>query len=907
MPRRILWILPAATLLAAGCGKDGPGSGAARAVIAWHDVTPRCLRLIATPQDGDPKVSEVPLENASPNGQKVIAVYRAEGWGPDVTLTAQAFEGTCAQGQVVAQKEQSAHITTGVVEVTFELTAKDADRDGYVDANAELPGTDCADSDPAIHPGANEVCNMKDDDCDGAVDEGVKLQLYWDGDHDGFGAGPVFEGCSPTPDWVADNTDCDDERADVHPGLPEVCNGIDDNCSGEPDEGLVLETFYVDQDGDGFGDPARPVMACMQGPGMVTDNTDCDDDPQAGGASAHPGGTEVCDTFDNDCDGMVDDGVRLTFFVDADGDGFGDETQPTVMACSAPKGYSEKGGDCDDSPTVDGPSRHPGAAEICNVLDDDCDTQVDEGVKSTFYRDQDNDGYGDALSSVDACTPPPGYVADATDCNDTPGPGAAIHPGAAEVCNGVDDNCAGGIDEGVLITWYRDLDGDTFGDPNNSTTACTQPAGFVQDNTDCDDTNLAIHLNAPETCNYVDDNCNGQVDEGQNAPGYFDQDHDGVGGAAGQGCLNLPGFLAAGGDCDDGNPFNMPGGTEVCDQIDNDCDGVVDNGVTCTGSDWVEPGNTGGGGHNYHRLAIVQSGAWAAGEGALRYFPGNNDAASNYDGACGGTKWHSITADFLGGTAYFGDDSSRLGSQTPGGSSCSGQTSFKVNNNNVDLRGMAFVYDLTSGLPSVYGVSDGGHLFRWSFAGGSTVTEVGFQAGSFFDFDGLWNGWMFAVGAGPVSTVEPYIVLGRSPTDWVADPIDPTLTFTPGQTLRAVSVALYGYAAAVGDGALVLVRDPSPTSGPNQWTKLPDPPGANDLMGVKCFGKNLIYVVGTGTGTGTVNGYGLWRWSGNPASWTLDSTVDFQASKTPRDIDGASPDNLWIVGLKGFVRHWTHP
>ena len=86
--------------------------------------------------------------------------------------------------------------------------------------------------------------------------------------------------------------------------------------------------------------------------------------------------------------------------------------------------------------------------------------------------------------------------------------------------------------------------------------------------------------------------------------------------------------------------------------------------------------------------------------------------------------------------------------------------------------------------------------------------------------------------------------------------------------VRAVSVAINLYAAAVGDNGLVLVRDPFPGSGPVQWKALPPPPGADDLQGVKCFGKNLIYVVGTGSGTGTVNGYGLWRWTGTTTGWT---------------------------------------
>ena len=123
-------------------------------------------------------------------------------------------------------------------------------------------------------------------------------------------------------------------------------------------------------------------------------------------------------------------------------------------------------GDCNDSdPTV-----HPGAPEVCNLKDDNCDGTIDEGVKSTFYADVDGDGYGDASSSTAACSAPAGTVADATDCDDAT---ATVHPGATEACNGIDDDCDTLIDEGVQTTFYRDADGDGFGNPNvTSTCGC---------------------------------------------------------------------------------------------------------------------------------------------------------------------------------------------------------------------------------------------------------------------------------------------------------------------------------------------------------------------------------------------------------------------------------------------------
>src|SRR6185295_3637787 len=108
--------------------------------------------------------------------------------------------------------------------------------------------------------------------------------------------------------------------------------------------------------------------------------------------------------------------------------------------------------DCNDNNSA----VHPGATETCNSVDDDCDSQIDEGVQSTFYADTDGDGYGNTSSTTSACSAPSGYVADATDCNDA---NAAVNPGATEACNGVDDDCDTQVDEGVQSTFYADTDG----------------------------------------------------------------------------------------------------------------------------------------------------------------------------------------------------------------------------------------------------------------------------------------------------------------------------------------------------------------------------------------------------------------------------------------------------------------
>jgi len=98
-------------------------------------------------------------------------------------------------------------------------------------------------------------------------------------------------------------------------------------------------------------------------------------------------------------------------------------------------------GDCNN----DNAAIHPGADEICNSMDDNCDGTIDENVTSLFYADTDGDGYGDAFRSVPGCEATSGFVANPTDCNDYD---ASINPGADEICNGIDDNCDDMIDEG---------------------------------------------------------------------------------------------------------------------------------------------------------------------------------------------------------------------------------------------------------------------------------------------------------------------------------------------------------------------------------------------------------------------------------------------------------------------------
>ncbi len=295
--------------------------------------------------------------------------------------------------------------------------------------------------------------------------------------------------------WNADVTCC--------VPTPETCNGIDDDCDGTIDNGVQL-TFYLDGDGDEFGNPAFTALSCTAPMGYVVENTDCNDnDPDI-----NPNAAEICNALDDDCDLGVDENLLSTFYEDGDGDSFGNVLQ-TTLACAAPQGYVADNTDCNDS----NGGINPAATESCNLLDDDCDLSIDEGVLSIFYGDGDGDSFGNVLQTTLACTAPQGYVSDNTDCDDSNG---GIHPAATESCNGLDDDCDLSIDEGVLSLFYADADGDSFGNALQPTLACTAPQGYVSDNTDCDDSNGGIHPAATESCNGLDDDCSGSPEASMN-------------------------------------------------------------------------------------------------------------------------------------------------------------------------------------------------------------------------------------------------------------------------------------------------------------------------------------------------------------------------------------------------------
>ena len=304
----------------------------------------------------------------------------------------------------------------------------DVDGDGYIDDEPACMGDDCDDGNPETYPGALEICDGRDNDCDGTVpDDETDL----DGDTYVECAGWV--GAVP---GILGGGDCGGSDPAIHPETPEICDEIDWNCSGDP--------FDKDADGDGFIDD-DPV--CM--------GDDCDDED----SKTHPGATELCDGKDNDCDGSLH-----PFEIDRDGDGYvrclpwlGDD--PDILG----------GGDCDAAE----PSTYPGADEICgDGIDNDCDGQTDEDF------DLDQDGFT-------ICDEP---VADCDDADPETYPGAPeLCDGMDNDCNGTVPSDEADADGDVWRICEGDCDDtDELANPGLVEGAATGLCDDGRDN-DCDD------------------------------------------------------------------------------------------------------------------------------------------------------------------------------------------------------------------------------------------------------------------------------------------------------------------------------------------------------------------------------------------------------------------------------------
>jgi hypothetical protein len=489
----------------------------------------------------------------------------------------------------------------------------DLDGDGDVcdlddDNDLVADEADCGPLDPAVHPGAVEVCNGIDDDCDDMVDEGFpdtdadSYKDCVDDDDDGDGA--------------PDSVDCAPLDKTIFSGADEPCDGIDNDCDtvaddGWPDADGDGKADCVDDDVDGDGTP-NATDNCPTLPNADQADLDedglgdaCDADKDGDGIPAaldncpsvfnptqedqdKDGAGDACDG-DEDGDGIAHDMDNCPDLFnpgqeDLDQDGYGNVCDPdddgdtvpdTEDNCPMTANFDQKDSDGDGKGDVcendkDGDSVpdledncpavfNPGQENIdSDTTGDVCDPDIDgDGVlngkdncpqnANPSQVDFDDDGQGDPCDLDDDADGFP----DAIDCAPQ---NEDVFPGAAEACDGIDNNCGLGVDEG-----FTDSDLDGFKDcvdPDDDNDGTLDPA-------DCAPANPLVHPGAKELCNAVDDDCSGVVDDGLGTT------------TCGKGlCVHsvpvcVKGVLQA---CD---PFDGAS-PEVCDGKDNDCDGFAD-------------------------------------------------------------------------------------------------------------------------------------------------------------------------------------------------------------------------------------------------------------------------------------------------------------------------------------------
>lgn len=306
-------------------------------------------------------------------------------------------------------------------------TADDADKDGVSASQG-----DCDDNDATSFPGAPELCDDKDNDCNGVADD--SSYYYRDEDGDGFG-NPDMEqpDCKKPSGYVESSGDCNDKDPNSRPGATEVCDQKDNNCDGAVDENLGSVTYFQDLDGDGYGTREDFITACAQPDGYADQEDDCDDTNPA----RNPDENEKCDAIDNNCNDLVDEGYPIApMFPDTDLDGYGADVE-SILACATAVGYSPLNADCDDTDKL----TNPNADERCEGTDNNCNGIVDENLRYLFFKDGDGDGFGS--TEVNTCNPATDEVGARGDCKDDD---PSVHPGALDPGNDNKDSDCGGTD-----------------------------------------------------------------------------------------------------------------------------------------------------------------------------------------------------------------------------------------------------------------------------------------------------------------------------------------------------------------------------------------------------------------------------------------------------------------------------
>ena len=378
-----------------------------------------------------------------------------------------------------------------------------------------------------------EVCDGIDNDCNGFIDDNLVVP---NADKQ-FG---VCNGSKKVCDGINGWIEPDYSLISEYEVTETKCDDLDNNCDNSTDEGCG---------GCTEGDKkfcGLDVGACEKGQQVCTNGVwgSCE-----GGVTPVD---EICDGRDNDCDGDIDEDLVAPDATKQDGVCVGSK-----QVCDGINGWIEP-----DYTLITG---YEDVETQCDDLDNNCDGNIDEGVKLTYYRDADGDGYGDVTDFKTSCTAPDGYVLNKDDCYGDNNPN--IYKGAEELCDGLDNDCDGQIDEGYpntdgdLLPNCLDSDDDNDGDP---------------DELDCAPLDASINHSAGELCDGIDNNCDNTIDEGCNCVAGDTQVCGSDIGICSKG-LQTCDINGVWGSCE--NSVNPA--TEICDGLDNNCDGTVDEGCGC--------------------------------------------------------------------------------------------------------------------------------------------------------------------------------------------------------------------------------------------------------------------------------------------------------------------------------------
>jgi len=371
---------------------------------------------------------------------------------------------------------------------------------------------DCDDISPMINPGEDELCDLIDNDCDPTT--GAGIDEPWFGELcDGLDSDLCNEGVFECINAMQVCTDESDDNI-------EICNSIDDDCD------------TVTPDGFGelwFGDPCDGLDAdlCEEGSlGCTNAAQVCSDDS--------PDNIELCNTSDDDCDPTTPDGFGELWFGDPCDGLDADLCEEGSLGCTNAAQVCS-----DDSPDN---------IELCNTSDDDCDPTTPDGMGELWFGDTCDGIDGDLCEEgVSTC------VGGLQSCNDET-------DDLLDICDGFDNDCDQTSPDGSEDPSYGvDCDTGMLGICETGTTLCTGGA------LSCEQTSFP----AGETCDGLDNDCDGSTDEGN--PGGGASCDTGMLGICAAGMMQCTGGALA---CE---PDNSPTG-EICDGLDNDCDGVSDEG-----------------------------------------------------------------------------------------------------------------------------------------------------------------------------------------------------------------------------------------------------------------------------------------------------------------------------------------